>query len=165
LHLFFAYLAKEGRKWITKQVALKKKPIPHKWRNEIPPSTAPKWNIIWHKAKAQIHVAFLWSIIHKAVVVNEWQGKFLAEIDKSCLHCGPQSAESVGYKFYNCPLALQGWRYVANVMWQFFAKRGNLSARKSLCMMQCLFDQPLCKTLRRFNQIWFFLRSNISWIT
>lgn len=87
------------------------------------------------------------------------------KIDKSCPHCGPQSVESVEYRFYNCPLALQGWRYVANVMWQFFAKRGNLGARKSFCMMQCLFDQPLCKTLRWFIQIWFFLRSNISWIT
>lgn len=48
----FAYSAKEGRKWITKQVALKKS-IPHKRWNEIPPSTSPKWNNIWNKAKAQ----------------------------------------------------------------------------------------------------------------
>ena len=41
---FFAYLAKEARKWIIKQEALKTT-IPHKWRNEIPPSTSPKWNI------------------------------------------------------------------------------------------------------------------------
>lgn len=45
---FFAYSAKEGRNWITKQEALKKS-ISHKWWNEILPSTSPKWNIIWHK--------------------------------------------------------------------------------------------------------------------
>ena len=56
---FFAYLAKERRKWITKQGVLKKL-IPHKWRNEIPLSNSPKWNIIWHKAKAQKEVALLW---------------------------------------------------------------------------------------------------------
>ena len=49
---FFTYLAKEGRKWITKQDALNK-PILHKLWNGIPPSASPKWNIIWHKAKAQ----------------------------------------------------------------------------------------------------------------
>jgi hypothetical protein len=48
---FFAYSAKEGRKWITKQVALKK-PIMHKWWNKIPPSTSAKWITIWHKANA-----------------------------------------------------------------------------------------------------------------
>ena len=58
LPTFFVYLAKEGRKWITTQVALKK-PILHKWRNEIPFFTSPKWNIIWHKANAQKKVAFL----------------------------------------------------------------------------------------------------------
>ena len=84
---FFAYLAEEGRKWIIKQEALKKS-IPHKWWNEIPPSTSPQWNIIWHKAKAQKEVVFLWSFIHKVVAVNEWPGKILAEIDKHFRHCG-----------------------------------------------------------------------------
>jgi hypothetical protein len=45
--LFFAYSAKEGRKWITKKIGLKKS-ISYKWRNEIPPSTSPRWNTIWH---------------------------------------------------------------------------------------------------------------------
>ena len=31
-------------------------------------------------------------------------------------------------------------------------------------MMQCLFDQPLCKTLKRFSRIWFFLRSGLPWV-
>ena len=91
---FFAYSAKEGRKWITKQTTLKKL-VPHKRRNEIPPSTSLEWNIIWHKAKAQKEAAFLWSIIHKAVAVNEWRGKFLMAINKSCPYCGPQLVESV----------------------------------------------------------------------
>ena len=61
---FFAYSAKEGGKWITKQMVLKKT-IPCKWRNEIPPSTSPKWNVNWHKAKAQKEVAFFWYVKHK----------------------------------------------------------------------------------------------------
>jgi hypothetical protein len=57
-YLFIAYSTKKVRKWIIKQEALKKS-IPHKWWNEIPPSTFPKWNIIWHKTKAQKEVAFI----------------------------------------------------------------------------------------------------------
>ena len=80
----FAYSVKEGRKWITKQVALNKL-IPHKWWNENPLSTFSKWNIIWHKAKAQKEVAFLWTIIHKVVVINKWRGKISVEINKFAL--------------------------------------------------------------------------------
>ena len=79
---FLAYSAKEGRKWITKHIVLKKS-FPHKWRNEVPLSTSPKWNIIWHKTKAQKEAAFLWLVIYKAVVVNEWRGKISMEIDKN----------------------------------------------------------------------------------
>jgi hypothetical protein len=94
-------------------------------------------------------------VIHKAVTVNEWCGEFSVEIDKSCPHCGPQSVEYVEHMFYSCPLAQHGWRYAANILWQLFAIRKNLGPQNSFSMMQCLFDQPLCKTLKRFSRIWF----------
>ena len=31
-------------------------------------------------------------------------------------------------------------------------------------MLQCLFDQHLCTTLKRFGRIWFFLRCGLPWI-
>ena len=68
---FLAYNAKRGQLWIIAQVALKKSFI-DKWKNEIPPSTSPRWKLIWHKHKAQKGVIFLWSILHKATVANEW---------------------------------------------------------------------------------------------
>ena len=49
-------------------------------------------------------------------------------------------------------------------MWQLFAKRENLGPRKSFSMMQCLSDQPLCKTLKEFRRIWFFLTNGLLWI-
>ena len=142
----------------TKQKALKKS-IPHKWRNEIPSSTSSKWNTIWHKAKAQKEDAFLWLVIHKVVAINAWHWKISMDIDKCCPHCSPQSVESVEHRLFSCPLAQQGWRYAACIMWQLLAIRGNLGPRKSLFMMQCLFFfffffyQPLCKALKRLNRI------------
>ena len=88
-YFVFAYLVKEGGKCISKQVALKK-PIMHKWQNENPLTTSLKWNITWHKTKAQKEVTSLWLGIHKVVTVNECCGKISVEIDKSCPHCGPQ---------------------------------------------------------------------------
>lgn len=108
--------------------------LPHKWMNEIPPSTFPKWNIIRHKAKAQKEAGFIWSVIHKAVAVNERRGKISMKIDKSCPHCGPQSVESIEHMFYNCPLAQQGWQH-------------HLATP--------------CKILRQFNRIWFFLEKGL----
>lgn len=78
---FWVYFAKFGRSWITTQVALKK-PFSNKWKNEIPPFTSPGWNLIWHKRKAQKEVALLWSVLHKVVVINEWQGESRLQLTK-----------------------------------------------------------------------------------
>ena len=72
--------------------------------------------------------------------------------------------ESVEHTFYNCPLAQHGWQYDANIIWQLFADTRNLGPQKSFPMMQCLFDQPLCKSLKQVSQIWFFLIIGLLWI-
>ena len=87
-----------------------------------------------------------------------------ANSDKSCPYCSPQLVELVEHIFFNCPLAQQWWRYAANIIWQYSAKRGNLGPQKSFSMMQCLFDQPLRNILKRFSRIWFFLRIGLLWI-
>ena len=113
------------------------------------------------KIKFLFHKILEWSL---DVAINEWLGKISTEIDKSCHHWGPQLVESVEHRFFNYPLAQQGWRYAANIMWQLLAKRGNLGLRKSFSMMQCLFDQPLCKAQTWFHRIQLFLRSDLLWI-
>ena len=102
-------------------------------------------------------------VVHKAVAVNEWCGKISMEIYESCPHCGPRLVESIAHMFCSCPLAQHGWRYATNIIWQLFANKRNLGPHKSYFMMQCLFDHPLCKTLKQFNRIWFFLRSGLPW--
>lgn len=70
----------------------------------------------------------------------------------------------VVHKFFNCLLTQQVWCYAPNIIWQFFARRGNLCPRKFFPVIQCLFDQPLNKTLKPLSGIRFFLRSGIMWI-
>ena len=95
---FLAYLAKFGRKWTTTQETLKKSILDKCW-NEIPPSTSPSWNTIWHKHKAHKEATFLQLIIHKVVAVNKWRGQSLVEIDMNCPHCGQLVVQLVKHIF------------------------------------------------------------------
>ena len=54
----FAYFAKMGKKLVTTQEVLKKS-FPHEWRNYIPPSISPRWNIIWLRHKKRLPF-FVW---------------------------------------------------------------------------------------------------------
>lgn len=63
--------------------------------------------------------------------------------------------ELVEHMFFSCLLTQQVWHYAVNIFWQLCVKRGNHGPWKS--MMQCLFDQPMCNTLKHFSRIWFFL--------
>ena len=140
-----------------------RKSILDKWQNEIPPSTSLRWNVIWHKHKAQKETTILWLVIHKVVVVNRWCGRIQAEVDKSCPHCGLGAMESVHHRFFSSLWAQQVWCYAANIIWQLFAKRCNLSPWKSFSIIRCLIDQLLNKSLRPSSRNW-FLRNGLMWI-
>ena len=74
----------------------------------------------------------VWFLTHKALAVNEWCGKVSVEIDKSCAQHGLQSVELPEHRLLCCQtLVQQGRRYVADIMWQLFVKRGDLSPQKS----------------------------------
>jgi hypothetical protein len=72
--------------------------------------------------------------------------------------------KSLEHIFFNYPLPQQCVALPTNIMWQLLAKNSNLGPQKSYSMVQCLFDQPLCKITKLFNHIWFFLRSGHPWI-
>jgi hypothetical protein len=65
--------------------------------------------------------------------------------------------------FVSWTLAQRVWHHTVKIIWRLFAKRGNLGPWKSFTMIQCLYAQPLSKTLKCFNHIWFFL-SGLPWI-
>jgi hypothetical protein len=124
------------------------------WKS--PPSTSPRWNLIWHKSKAQNEPAFFWSVNHNAIIINEWHGKFSTEIDKSYPLCSPQLVELVEHKFYSCPFAQH---HLATL-----CQKRQSQPMEVIFYVAMYVDQPLCKTLIRCSQIWFFLRNNLPWI-
>lgn len=83
---------------------------------EVPPSTLPSWNIIWHKYRARKEAAFLWSIIHKVVanLRGGWQelsplwftiigvsGKQILQFPTNSTKCGVTQLTSRGNSLPN----------------------------------------------------------------
>lgn len=99
------------------------------------------------------------------MVVSEWCGESIWTLTSVILIVARNSVELVEHMFCNFPLGQQVWCYVANIMWRFIAKRGNLSPWELFSTLQCLLDQPFCKPLKQFNCIWFFFKSGLLWIT
>ena len=136
---FFVYSAKEGRKWITKQIALKKS-ISHKWHNEISPSTSfggiSFGTNLRHKKRRP---SFGRSSI---IAANEWQGKISMKIDKSCPHCSPQLVELVEHKFYIDVLSLNMDGDMLPTSFGNSSPKKGISARESpfLCCNVCLIN-------------------------
>ena len=111
--------------------------------------------------KAQKEATLLWSIIYKAVAVNKWCGTILMEIDKSRPHCSPQVGGIGGAHVLELSprstwVAIRCQHHLATL-----SHKRNLGVRKSFSMLQFMFDQPLCKTLRRMYVVLCKKRSSV----
>ena len=142
------------RKWTTTQDAPKKS-VRNKWW----------WNIILHKHNAQKmrlscgQSSRRWWQWMDGAGESQWR---LTPV--GYFHCGSQFVESVEHMFFNCPLTQQMWRYVANMMWQLFAKVSNLSLLKIYFFNEAMpLWSTCCKTLKQFTHIRFFLKNGLSW--
>lgn len=149
---FLPYSAKEGRKWITKQIALKK-PIPLKWWNEIRASTSPSGISSSIKLRHKKRLPFSGhSSIRRRRLTNgkEKSHGILTKVALTMAHSwlNQWNIDSTVVHSLN-----KGGGVLLTSLGNFFAKIRNLGLWKSFYMMQCLFDQPMCKTLRWFNHI------------
>ena len=65
-------------------------------------------------------------MIYKALAINEWSGKILAEIEKSCPHYGLQLVESVEHRFFGYPFDMGGSMMLISVG-KILPKEGTLA--------------------------------------
>jgi hypothetical protein len=136
---FCAYLAKVGRKWITKQVVLKK-PIMHKWRNGNPPPPPPLGGI-----------SFGTNLRHKMNRPSSGRSTIMQLLLTSGMVNSQRRLTKV------IPFAvLNWWNWWStsstvvpslNIIWQPFAKKGNLNPWKSFSMLQCMLINHCAKHL------------------
>ena len=108
---FLDYTTKDGREFITKR-HLGTSRATEKWQGYLPNNHRIYWSQVWDPMRAGKEAAFMWSIWHKAVAVNEWRARIApASISKQCVFCMPNTSESIKHKFWDCIQARRAWRY------------------------------------------------------
>jgi len=61
-----------------------KRSIPSKWITHLPQTFFPNWKEVWHKARYQKEVAFMWSVWYNMVAVHSWQAQIALVINTWC---------------------------------------------------------------------------------
>jgi len=146
-YTFFAFPAKEGRKWISKQVALTKsimisgemKFLPPLPLSGIPSSTKLRYNKrLFSSSQSSTRQGQLMNGEVKS-------SRRLTKIALTAAHSWSSrwSIDCIAVYSLN-----KGGDTLSTSCGNSLLKRGKLGPHKSFSTMQCLFDQPLCKTLQ-----------------
>ena len=125
--------------------------VAEKWQGYLPANYRYYWSQVWDPLRAGKEAAFLWSIWHKAVAVNEWRAKIApAFISKQCPFCLPNTSESVKHKFWDCIQARRAWRWASFIMRELCGVRtGNYD---SFNWKQALFGERIQRKFVKKNQ-------------
>ena len=158
---FLDYTTKGGRDAIINQNAGTTRAAV-KWQGYLPGNYKFYWSQIWDPLRAGKEAAFIWSIWHKAIAVNEWRARIApASISKQCVFCLPHTSESVKHKFWDCIQARRAWRWATFIMHELCGVRmGNYDYFN---WKQALFGEKLPKRYGKKIKIWHLLRGITLW--
>jgi len=118
--LLHAYTAKKGKLMVKPWPQLKKS-ILDKWKGILPANFQPPWGEIWHPSKLQKEVAYLWSVIHKAIAVNSWRAQLFPGINISCSCCDQGLEETIMHQFVECDPSKLAWDFALTVLYRALA--------------------------------------------
>jgi hypothetical protein len=76
-----------------------------KWHGIIPSTLDLVWGNVWDNMHSKHDGAFSWSIWPKAVAVNSWRSRFIADIDDKCQLCIACISKTIAYKFWDYRVA------------------------------------------------------------
>jgi hypothetical protein len=149
---FLDYTTKLGREFITKRMEGVNNAI-DKWQGYLPRNYKFYWSQIWDPLRAGKEVAFIWSIWHKAVAINEWRARIApTSISKQCIFCLPNTSELVKHKFWDCIQAQRAWRWATFIMHELCGVRiGNYD---NFHWKQALFGERIRKKFCKQIIIW-----------
>ena len=113
---FLTTLLRDGREILTSRNPGTSRAA-DKWQGYLPGNYRFQWSQVWDPLRSGKEAAFIWSIWHKAVAVNEWRARIApASISKQCVFCLPNTSESVKHKFWDCIQARRAWRWATYIM-------------------------------------------------
>ena len=152
---FLDYTMKLGRDFITTRTEGVNNAV-DKWQGYLPRNYKFYWSQVWDPLQARKEVAFMWSIWHKAVAVNERRARITpASISKQCIFYLPNTSELVKHKFRDCIQARGAWRWAMYIMHELCRVRiGNYD---SFHCKQAMFGERTRKKFRKQIKIWHLL--------
>ena len=120
------------------------------------------WSQVWDPLRSGKEVAFIRSIWHKMVDVNEWRARIPpVSISKQCVFCLPNTSESVKHKLWDCIQASRQWRWATFIMHELCGVRmGNYDCFN---WKQALFGERIPKRYDKIIKVWHLLRGIILW--
>ena len=115
------------------------------------------WLHVWDPLQSSKESAFMWSIWHKAVAINEWKVCIVsAFISKQCVFCLPNMSESTKHKFWDCIQARRAWRRATFIMPEHCGVR--IDNYDSFNWKQAIFGERIPKKYGRKIKSWHLLR-------
>lgn len=158
---FLDYTTKEGREFITKRTEGVNN-VADKWQGYVPRNYKFYWSQIWDPLRTGKEAAFMWSIWHKVVAVNEWRARIAPiSISKQCIFCLPNTCESVKHSVWDCIQARRAWRWAIFVIHELCGVR--TTNYETFHWKQALFGERLQKKFCKQIQIWHLLRGITLW--
>lgn len=122
------------------------------------------WKEVWTGTRSRKKAAFLWSIYHRVVVVNQWRHQDFAKTSDLCLCCEIGEPESILQCFLNCRMVVHAWSFAMSVL-HAAARTPILSMPwRPLSWEQCVFGKSLPLYLQQVSRSWTFIRGAVLWI-
>ena len=120
------------------------------------------WSHKWDPTCSNEEATFVWSIWHKAVVVNKWKVCIVpASITKQCVFCLFNTSESIKHKFWDCIQAWRAWRWDTFIMHELC--RVQMSNYDSFQWKQTLFGERIPTKFVKKTKTWHLLQVITLW--
>ena len=122
---FLNYTTRSGRKiFISKIQGFTH--AANKWQGYLLSNYRNHWFQVWDPICSGKEVVFIWSMWHKAMIVNEWKAHTApASILKQCIFFLPNTSELVKHNFWDCIQAKRTWRWATYIMHELCGVRSD----------------------------------------
>lgn len=155
---FSAQLAREWMRNPEEPVDLSRS----KWWGILPRNSNVDWQDTWKAKRAQKESAFIWSVWHKALAVNEWRQVAYLNIDASCPFC-PGLPETILHRFWECQQARSVWEWSSSLIHDIQHRSQDPLVHFNLDWTHCIFTQRIPHRFGKLSSIWSLLRGLTMW--
>lgn len=160
--LLYAYIAHQVRHLFHSRPSLYL-PINIKWRGLAPASYNPNWMALWHPGHSHKEAVFLWSIYHKAIVVNHWRSVDTPGISHCSPCCSHDVSETIHHAFFKCEAAQSTWEFANTILQVLLGSSRTSMSWEWLTMEQWPLGMDMPAHLLELQRTWSLLHGSVLW--